>query len=232
MEKTTWVWFVVLLAASMPVLGGCSESDDDSGTDTDVDADSDSDADTDTDTDADTDDDTGGGGGGWCSGEYDFINSYTVDSPEPGVDATVEQICLQETEPVVSNLAAHLTLDFIEEDPLYATGQISIAPDLVGHVIGLPTIEVACPYEEEFEEVEISDIAEDEWYYTFNAAWAVDSPGWIVTFFFTVILEIECDSESSRIVESLEYVDLCYWQNGDWQWASSGQTCYYCDNTD
>jgi hypothetical protein len=238
--KSRKMLFVLVLVGMLTGGAGCSKSassedgatdvdtDSDSDSDTDSDTDTDTDSDTDTDTDTDTSTDTWDE---WCDEDWEEVYSYTIQPPPPGIPATTSDICAAADDPVESNQAAFLTLNIYSDDPLLVTGQIAIADDLQGEIVGLPEIAIDFASPDDLEAIEITDLVVSGPNFTFNASWpTVESVSYgNITFIVTV--EVSCGiNQPNKIVESTTYVELCHEETGPWAWVSSGQICYYCEN--
>jgi hypothetical protein len=183
---------LALLAAVAMLTGtGCGDGDSngssgDASTDTDTDADTDTDTDTDADTDSNTDSDTDTDTGtDWPTDEVcDSIGQ--VDYPDEGVPPDMVSICGSPDDPVTSGAAAIISINPSGSSPNAFSGNISVAPELSGHVVGLPSITLE----------DSSPDSTDGFYYTVEGGLTVGWPetDWITSARLKISLEIECGS--------------------------------------
>lgn len=229
--------FVLIVVGLLTCGGGCQETEPiDTGGDSDTDGDTDSDTDTDTgtDSDADSDSDSDSDTGtddlcGWAGVD----ELYEVPSPEDGVEPTQAAICAPASPATVeSNRAATVALTLYPDDTYVAPGAIALAGDLVGKVIGLPTVEVTGATPAELLPATVSNVAAAGDGFTFDLQ--LSYSGWVypgeTEITIRVTLEIDCDDASgqTQMVSSITYLHVCNASETEWMWVASGGECAIC----
>jgi hypothetical protein len=207
-----------------------SDSDGDSDSDSDGDTDSDSDTDADSDTDSDSDSDTDTDTGSECWGGV--AEEYVVPSPEDGIAATQEAICASSEPTAVSNKAATVALAMDTGDYYLAHGAVALAADLVGKVIGLPTIVVSEALPAGLTASIASNFATTGDGFTFDLALPTSEgiyPG-DTELTIAVTMEVDCADSSgeTQVVSSITYLHLCSVSDSVWAWVASGGECTVC----
>jgi hypothetical protein len=214
--------------------GSDSDSDSDSDGDTDSDTDSDSDTDTDTDTDSDSDSDSD------SDTDTDSIctwagvaEEYIVPSPADGIEANADAICASSDSVAESNKAATVALALNAGNSYLAAGTVALAEDLVGGVVGLPTIEITEAVDSTLAAAVISNVATADGGFTFDIEFPSDS--WLypgeTELTIKVTMEVDCADSSgdTQMVSSITYLHLCNASNDVWLWVSSGGDCTVCN---
>ncbi len=201
------------------------------GNDDDTDTDTDADTDTGTDTGFETDTVPVDTEPVCPPGAYPF--QRTVQSPEDGAAVNRDEMCASPSPtPIVSNLAARVTLNAYSASTRLATGHISVAEEILPYVVGDPVITVVSAYPSELQEMTVTDIAADNTGFTFSASWPaeVDAVGYAPELRLRVNLTISCaeGSGGTKEITSLTYL---YWCDGETpeNWASSGDECTVCE---
>jgi hypothetical protein len=215
-----WAWGCYHASAG----GGGRDTDTGTSTDSDSDTDADTDSDTDTDSDSDGDTDTA-----LCGGYPEEV--YIVPSPPAGLDPTVAALCDSGTPTAVSNTAALVALGTTSWDMIDVDGQIAVAADLVGRVIGLPTIEITSAIPVDLLAAIVSEVAPSGDGFSFHVEFP--SSAWFATgdteLVVRVTFEVACSDASgdTQQVEATTYLHLC--DSADYPiWVASGGECTVC----
>lgn len=206
--------------------------------------DTDSYTDTDTDTDVDTDTDIDEECDWTCETVCDSYSSVPLEPP--GTPAQQDAVCFDPSIPVQSNTAARVTLNAYSSLNNLATGHVEIPSDLIDHVIGIPTIEVANAFPSWLAQMNVSNLQPATGGFDFEVSW--DAPFTSAEIQVRVILEVDCTIQdggtvdaglgpdaggATRLVQSLTNIIWCYnHQNSLYapcsimNWVSSGDPIF------
>lgn len=157
------------------------------------------------------------------------VETAFAELPPEGVPATVEQLCARPGQDVVeSGWAARVTLVFDAFDR--ATGRVDLAPELIGHVVGIPELTATGG---DLPSVAFADIAADGDGFSFTASWQefIDTNVPFVEIVVRVLFQVDCDvgpnTGPARDVESRHSLYLCN-DGGAFHWISAGENCRAC----
>jgi hypothetical protein len=134
---------------------------------------------------------------------------------------------------------ARVTMDWVREsgqvNPLASVGHITIAREIAGRVVGLPTVEIVAQVTHGRTQPTISNIRADGGGFAFDVAWSEPGPddgcmdyAWEPAWTFRTTLRLQCGGQE-RSVDSFTVVTLCGWTPPK-RWASSGESCDICAN--
>jgi hypothetical protein len=161
--------------------------------------------------------------------------------PSPSVDASALPLggCLDIDAGVDAGLAlgnsqaARVTMEWSGgATGAYGTtslGHITIAPEIAGLVVGMPTVEVTSKSPDSAADPSISNLRADKDGFAFDVVWSPSGPGEICmigvepNWIFRTALRLQCGGQE-RVVESFTVVAIC----GGYSWASSGDRCDEC----
>jgi hypothetical protein len=153
--------------------------------------------------------------------------------PSAGVPAEPGQICSVGVEPVESGLAAHVTLEKLggADDLSQATGLCVIDAALEPRVIGEPVIEVIDASHSALLQMSVSGLTKVAGGWSFSASFPapleLQADGWARMTVRTAF-ELDCAPEpTTRVVHAATDVHVCL-ENGQVEWASSGESCTVC----
>ncbi len=128
--------------------------------------------------------------------------------------------------------AARVTMEWIGAPPSKTTrGRVTIAPEIAGLVVGLPTVEVVERSGQSAVPV-IANVRPDQETFVFDVDWT-SNPAWSCLsgldthWVFRTTLRLECGGQE-RTVEALTTVALCMGATDQLYWASAGDECGEC----
>lgn len=161
--------------------------------------------------------------------DFGCMETAFAELPPEGVPATVEQLCARPGQDVVeSGWAARVTLSVDALDR--ATGRVDLAPELIGHVVGVPELTASGG---DLPSLAFADIAADGDGFSFTASWQefIDNNVPFVEIIVRVLLRVDCavgpSAGPAREVESRQSLYLCN-DGGSSHWISAGENCRAC----
>ena len=177
-------------------------------------------------------------GGGFGAGGEPFCEpgtteeTYMVTVPPEGVPATVGEICSITVGPVESNQAARVTLTKDPQALELASGEVTVAPDLLSDVVGIPTIEVVdSPYYAELFQMSVANVTPTPSGFTFDASWPplppIEGDGTAMIVVRTTF-DLACPPNQTKQVQALTHLNLCLDESAEPTWVSSGDECTIC----
>jgi hypothetical protein len=192
---------------------------------------------------------TGGGGSGGAAGSFTGIAGsagggggipipviepvqcfFTVELPPEGVPAEPGQICAARVVPVESNRAARVLLDVQAPDLSAVMGVIEVAPELLGMVVGLPSIELLDASTPSLMAFTVASITPDPVGFRFRGTFpnvgSVQVDG-LTRVTLRVSLQVMCP-DAPQLVHAVTDAHLCGTDVNDAQWVSSGSVCSVC----
>lgn len=151
--------------------------------------------------------------------------------PAEGTPATVAQLCAQPGQEVVtSGWAARVTLARDATNPQRAAGAIAVAPEIAGHVLGVPELTVV---DGDFPTMTFTDMKPAGDGFTFQASWQ-ESFDWRTGYRslgVRVRMRLDCAptpaAGAARQVETRLGLYLCDESDGA-RWISVGESCRDC----
>jgi hypothetical protein len=135
--------------------------------------------------------------------------------------------------------AARVTMEWVGDGGTYNSnttlGRITIAPEIVDLVIGIPTVDVVESDPSGDSVPSVSNVRPEQGGFAFDVTWGPQPPEWLCHgsfqpynpyWTFRATVRLRCGGQE-RVVESLTTVTLC----GEYSprtWASSGDVCNEC----
>jgi hypothetical protein len=154
--------------------------------------------------------------------------SAPVSSPPSGVEATLSAICSSNSDPVNSLAAGRTVLTLAVASMNQATGQIDVPQDLQPLIVGTPSVTVVDNCYDVAKQAVVGDIKKNDRGYSFSVSWSETLDRWCSPVFtVTARLEMRCDNNQTKTVESVTYVNLCDGPDG-FRFVSSGDQCTVC----
>ncbi|MDF2691846.1 MAG: hypothetical protein K0S65_229 [Labilithrix sp.] len=155
--------------------------------------------------------------------------SYIVEIPEAGTPADPGQLCAVPS-PVVSNVAARVTLSDYSSNGETAKGFIAVAPAVEPTLVGLPKLTVKSPTYPELEEMVVTNLTKVAGGFQFDAQWPKGVPYWgNVQMTIETSFTITCADGGTTTVSALTKLDLCCDDKVGYEWVSSGDACTICE---
>jgi hypothetical protein len=161
---------------------------------------------------------------------------FTVDLPPEGVPAKPGQICSATMVPVDSNRAATVQLSGSAGMP---TGSIAIAPELMGLVVGTPSVEVIDATDPSLLGLVFEAVTPSAQGFSFKTRWTrnvnLDVQA-MMRITVRVSLEISCEAtapaadaaQATQLVHAVTDIHLCGGDGAPPEWVSSGSVCTVC----
>jgi hypothetical protein len=175
----------------------------------------------------------------------DVVNPciFVVDLPPAGVPADPGSICAVSVEPVDSPAAAQVGLTPSSAAPDLAQGTVTLAPALIGDIVGLPQITVDSTLPQ-LAGAQVTGITPTSSGFSFTVRWPGLDGGAVAAIpqqsrvTFHVALQVACPADAgveagtdggivTRLVTSTTYVEACE-TNFGFSWISSGNGCNEC----
>jgi hypothetical protein len=156
------------------------------------------------------------------------VTTQLVLLPQPGVPADPAELCAV-TPPASSNTAARVIFTNYDPTTETAIGFIAVPPNLLGSVIGTPTLTVTTASDPKFAQLVVSNVAATYGGFQFAASWpALGQSQYGGSMTIKTTMTVSCGDGGTEVVEALTPVNYCATDENRVEFVSAGDACTVC----